>query len=72
MGKQKSLLSVNDFGPISYEWMFMIFRDKYHGREGPPIFRIMGQLLAVGKVIYHELEPGVRNPEGAWGWLGKK
>ena len=32
----------------------------------------MGQLGTIDKVIYHELEQGVRNPEGVWGWLRKE
>ena len=32
----------------------------------------MGQLSGIGEVICRELEPGVRNPEGDWGWIGKK
>ena len=32
----------------------------------------MGQLGGIGKVIYHELGPRVRNPEGVWDWIGGK
>ena len=28
-----------------------------------------GGLSGIWKVIYRELEPGVRNPEGVWGWV---
>ena len=38
----------NDSEPISYEWPFRIFRDKYHGPEGVPIVRIVGQLGGIG------------------------
>ena len=50
----------------------MIFRDKYQEQEGVLIVRILVQLGAIGKVIYHQLGPRVRNPEGVWCWLGKK
>ena len=66
---EKALLEGNDFEPISYEWVFMIFKAKYREQEGVPIVRIMCQLSAIGTAIYRELEPGVRNPEGVWGWL---
>ena len=32
----------------------------------------MGQLGAIGRVIYNKLEQWVRNPECIWGWLVKK
>ena len=54
-----------------YAWMFRIFIDKYHEPEMAPIVRIMWKLGGIGKVIYHELEPWVRNPAGVWDWLGK-
>ena len=56
----------------------MISRDMYQEPEGAPIGRIFGQLNGIVKVIYIELELGVRNPEGVrhpeggWGWLGRK
>ena len=31
---EKSLLEGNNFGPISYEWMFRILRNKYQEPEG--------------------------------------
>ena len=31
---EKSLLEGTEFGVISYEWMFRILRNKYHGPEG--------------------------------------
>ena len=52
--------------------MFRIFKDKCQAQEGAPIDRIMGQLGAIGKAIYLELEPGVRNPECSRGCLGQK
>ena len=45
----------------------MIFKAKYQEQEGAPIVRIAGQLGAIEKAIYHEFEPGVRNPECVWG-----
>ena len=36
----------------------MIFKDKYLGQDGAPIGRIMGQVGAIAKAIYHELGPG--------------
>ena len=39
-------------------------------RTGVPIGRIAGQLGGVEKVIYHELEPAARSPEGGWDWVG--
>ena len=68
----KSLLEGNDSEPISYEWAFMIFRDKYQEPEGAPIVRIVGKLWGIGEVIYNELGSGVRNPAGVWGWLGQQ
>ena len=67
---EKSLLDGNDFEPISCELALRILRDKYRWEEGVPIVRIAAKLGAIEKVISHELEPGVRNPEGVWGWLG--
>ena len=52
--------------------MFKIFKANCQEQEGVPIVRIAGQLSAIGKAIYRELEPGVRDPECFWGWLGKK
>ena len=69
---EKALLYGNYFGPISCAWTFSIFRYKYREPEGAPIVRIMGRLGAVGKAVYRESEPGVRNPAGVWGRLGKK
>ena len=70
---EKALLEGNDSEPISYEWMFRITKDQYQEQEGAPIVRIMGQLGLIGRVIYHELEQGVRNTEGIWAWLvGKR
>ena len=64
---EKELPDGKDFGPISYEWAFMIFKDKYQGQERAPVVRIFGQLGEIAKAIYHELEPCVRNPECVWG-----
>ena len=64
---EKALLEGNDFEPISYEWMFVIWRSKYHEPEGVRIFRIMSQLSSIDSVSYSESEQGVRNPEGIWG-----
>ena len=47
-------------------------RTKYREPEGAPVDRIMKQLGDIAEVIYRELEVGVRNPEGACDWLGKK
>ena len=60
--KRKALLECKEFGPISYAWAFMIFRDKYQGPEGAPIVRIMAKLGGIVKVSYRELESGVWNP----------
>ena len=49
----------------------MVLGDKYREPDGVPTVRIMGQLNGAGEIIYRELEPGVRNPEGVCGWLGK-
>ena len=50
----------------------MIFKDKYQEQEGVPIVRTAAQLGAIENAICHELEPGVRNPEGSGGRFGKK
>ena len=68
----EALLDGKDFAPISYAWMFGIFRYKYQGTEGGPIVRIVWEFRGIGEVIYRGLESGVRNPEGVWGWLGEK
>ena len=68
----KSPLRGKAFGRISYEWAFMIFKAEYKEQEGVPIVRTMCQLAAIEEAIYQGLEPGVRNPEGFLGRLGKK
>ena len=45
---------------------------RYREPGGAPIVRIMKQLGGTGGVITRELEVGVRNPEGACDWVGKK
>ena len=52
--------------------MFNVSWDKFREPDGVPIVRIMAQLGGIVKVIYRELEPWVRNPEGVWGWIRKK
>ena len=32
----------------------------------------MMQLEGTDQVVYQELEEGVQDPEGAWGWISKK
>ena len=54
------------------EWMFKVLSGKYREQDGVPIVRTTGKLGGIEEVIYRELEPGVRNPEGVWGWLGKQ
>ena len=52
--------------------MFRILKDKYKERPGEAIKRLMEQLEGISQVIYQELEEGVQDPEGVWGWLSKK
>ena len=60
------------FEMIGYEWMFRALKDKYEERPGEAIKRITNQLETTNRAIYHELEDGVQDPEGAWEWLSKK
>ena len=69
---ENALLGCKDFAPISYAWMFGISKATYQEKEGVAIVRIMSQLGAIDRVSYIELEQGIRNPEGIWGWLVKK
>ena len=46
----------------------MVLGWKYRDADGVPIVRPAKQLGEMGKVIYRELEKGVRRPEGARGW----
>ena len=51
---------------------FMILRNKYQEPEGGNSSN-RGAIKWNRKVIYRELpELGVRNPEGVWGWPGRK
>ena len=52
--------------------MFNVLGGKFRKPGGVPTGRIAGQLGGIGEVIYRELGTGVRNPEGVWGWVGKK
>ena len=50
----------------------MILKAKYHEPEGAPIVRIMSQLSSIDRVIYCDLEQGVRNPECIFDLLVQK
>ena len=39
---------------------------------GEPISRITAQPLNMNAVVRRELDMGLRNPEGLWGWLIRK
>ena len=69
---EKAILRGASYEPIGYEWMFRILKSEYQEPDGAPIVRPARQLGEMGKAVTRELEAGVRNPEGVWGWLGKK
>ena len=69
---ERAILNGVNCDPVNYDWVFNVLRGKYREPAGVPIVRIAGKLGGIEKVIYRELEPWVRNPEGVWGWIGKK
>ena len=54
---------------IDYECMSKVFKSRYKETVGSPIARIATQLNESGGIFFRELGVGVRNPEGAWGWI---
>ena len=52
--------------------MFSTLNVKRREPSGQPITRITTQLNVLNTIIWKELEKGVRTPEGAWGWIGRK
>ena len=61
-----------EFEPITAEWMFIILKARHYEPAGQPITRIANQLNNLNDVIWKELGPAVRTPEGFWDWLGRK
>ena len=61
---------MGNYDPASYEWMCNVLGGIIPRTGRAPIVRIMWQLGGIGKVIYRELEPSVRNPECVWDRVG--
>ena len=61
-----------ELGPIGFEWMFGLLKNKYQGKPGEAIMKLMAQLEATNQVNYSELDEGAQDPEGAWDWLSGK
>ena len=62
----------SDFGPMATDWMFSTLHAKHYEPSGRAIARVTTQLNELNKVIWEELGIGVRTPEGAWDWIGRK
>ena len=69
---EKAVLKGELYDPIGYDSMCKVLDGEYREPDGFPVVRITKQLGEIGKVIYRELELGVRNPEGVWDWSGGK
>ena len=72
MDQNGLLAKEEEFEPIVCDWMFGLLKGKFQDTPGEAIMRLMAQLENINQVIYKELEKGVQDPEGAWGWLSKK
>ena len=46
---ENALLGCNDFGPISYEWVFGTSKANYQEQEGVPTVRIMSPMSSIDR-----------------------
>ena len=69
---EEAIKNGSEFEPVATEWMFPTLKSKRYEPSGQPIARIANQLGDLNKVIWRELGIGIRTPEGAWDWIGRK
>ena len=69
---EEAIKNGGEYEHIGYEWMFEVLKSRYHEPDGRHVVRIIKQLSEMETLLIRELGVGVRNPEGACGWVGKK
>merc|ERR1712114_140483 len=66
------MLGNKEFGIIGFGWMFTLSKEKFEETQAQGVIKLSAQLGEMNQVIYQELDEGIRDPEGSWGWLSKK
>ena len=69
---EKLMMENKEFEIIGFDWMFTLLKEKFEETQAQGVIKLIAQLGEMNQVIYQELDEGIRDPEGAWGWLSKK
>ena len=67
---EEEIKNASEFESIATEWMFPTLKSKRCEPPGQPITKIANQSTDSNRVIWKELEIGIRTPEGVWDWIG--